>query len=188
LNLPKQVGAALVARENPGRTWALLGRQTLAPDTEVLAQSSKDRTHTAGQVVVSIWIIAQGLGACNGEASEGVTSWHRRARIRRPRTPPRVFWDCRHSGCRPLPARGEGGKGVGFRAPHEKGTDEPAQRSHTRVRRGEGQLPDRSGTYVALTGLMPGRIAHLLSFAQYVGREMAESRRLERSEGFSGQP
>jgi hypothetical protein len=28
----------------------------------------------------------------------------------------------------------------------------------------------------------------LLSFAQYVGREMAESRRLERAEGFSGQP
>ena len=28
----------------------------------------------------------------------------------------------------------------------------------------------------------------LLSFAQYVGRETAESRRLERSEGFSGQP
>jgi uncharacterized protein YbjT (DUF2867 family) len=31
-------------------------------------------------------------------------------------------------------------------------------------------------------------LTDLLSFAQYVGREMAESRRLERSEGFSGQP
>ena len=70
LNLPKQVGAALVARENPGRTWTLLGRQTLAPGTEVLAQSFKDRTHTAGQVVVPTWMIAQGRGACNGEASE----------------------------------------------------------------------------------------------------------------------
>ena len=33
-----------------------------------------------------------------------------------------------------------------------------------------------------------GKEGDLLSFAQYVGRETAESRRLERSEGFSGQP
>ena len=40
LNLPKQVGAALVARVNPGENADIqFGRQTLAPGTEVLAQS-----------------------------------------------------------------------------------------------------------------------------------------------------
>jgi hypothetical protein len=41
---------------------------------------------------------------------------------------------------------------------------------------------------IELTGMSEHALVYLLSLAQYVGREMAESRRLEGSEGFSGQP
>jgi hypothetical protein len=61
-------------------------------------------------------------------------------------------------------------------------------------RRPVAQVGQRSAGGSKDRHLIPGRpigaarYLPLLSFAQYVGREMAESRRLERSEGFSGQP